>query len=116
MNADELKVGDEVLVFDVNWGRRGNAGGEPATVVKVGRKLVTLKIGTWWEKQFRLDTQRINYDYGHLWFRTKKQVAEDNRRREAVAALASFGLELSRRCSLTTDRLEAVLSALAGER
>ena len=56
--VDDLKVGDKVWWSDVN--RKGIHSG---TVLKVGRKLVTVK--EYGQIVFRKDNLRTNDDYGH---------------------------------------------------
>jgi len=92
--------GDDVLVF-----KRLNRGvkREPGTIVKVGRILVTIEYGGSYKTadQFRINTQRINDKYGHRWFKTPEQVAEDNRRTAAWNIINECGLE--RRFHTRTD-------------
>jgi hypothetical protein len=92
-----IEVGDEVRVFDVNSpAQRRNEPdpGVPGEVVHVARTLVTITSHNYGTMKFRLDTQRVNDNYGHQWFRTPEQVAEDQRVRAGLAALKAAGFEV----------------------
>jgi len=96
----QYSEGDDVLVFErLNRGVKR----EPGTIVKVGRTLVTIEYGGSYKiaDQFRIDTQRINNKYGHKWFKTPEQVAEDSRRTAAWNIIKECGLE--RRFDTRTD-------------
>lgn len=69
---EALKVGDVVLVFDVNGKRLGmDPNGQPQKVLKVGRKLVTLE-GRWGRPEtYRIEDGVRNDNYEHSWFRTQ---------------------------------------------
>jgi hypothetical protein len=109
----DLKVGDRVQVFDVNGRRRGAPkGGLDGTVVKVGRKLITVRYGHGYTKVFRLDGGRANDDYGHQWIETPEQAADNARRDELVQRLRDGGLEVRIGRQLPTRTLEAVAKAL----
>lgn len=105
-----LKVGDEVRVFDVNGNRLGQPeGGWVGTVTKVGRKLVTIQTGDGYngEKQYRLEDQMANDNYGHRRFKTLEQAAQDERRAEAMDVLRNAGINFGYRAiPFTVDQLE----------
>lgn len=109
-----LKVGDEVRVFD---GR--SARGEPATVVKVGRKLVTVNGPATYSRDevFRLDEQTFNGPaYGHgRWFKTFEQVAEGERMQAAMDVLTNAGISFGwRAIRFTVDQLEELAALVQG--
>ena len=112
MTSDAIAVGDTVWVYDVN-ARRGD-GPAKATVVKVGRKLCTLRFGGHYEQVFRLEEQRANDDYGHQWFKTEAEKVADERRQAAVAVLRKHGLEfaMGRHRDLSTETVEAIARLL----
>lgn len=88
-----VKVGDTLYRFDQNGRRLGIPdGGQPVTVVKVGRKLITTdeRFGN----QYRIETGVINDGYGHAWLRTKEHVDRDNARAAAVRFLSTLGLNV----------------------
>lgn len=104
----DIKVGDEVRVFDVNGSRMGQPqGGWHGSVVKVGRKLVDIKYGGRIQK-FRIDDRRSNDSYGHQSFKTPAEVTEDERREHAVEALNAQHIQVTPQCRLTVDQLEAL--------
>lgn len=112
----DLKVGDRVQVFDVNGSRMGQPrGGWDGTVVKVGRKLITIQYGNHYTQVFRLDSGRANDAYGHLWIKTSEQAAEDARRGELIQRLRDGGLEIRVGARVSTSMLEALIKALDGE-
>jgi hypothetical protein len=105
----DLKVGDRVQVFESF--RRQPQGGLDATVVKVGRKLITVKYGHC-ESVFRLENGRINNDYGHSWIRTVEQAAEDLRRKELVQRLRDGGVDLRVGTQFAMETLEALVNVV----
>lgn len=108
MASTELKVGQEVRVFDRNGRRMGQPdGGWPGKVTKIGRSLVTIEyLGI--SDTFRMDTHVINDHYGHRYFKTLGEVAEDDRRRRALATLKEHQIELGFGHSLTLEQIEAL--------
>lgn len=110
----DLKAGDRVQVFDMNGPRMGQPkGGWDGTVVKVGRKLITVQYR--WQHQtqvFRLETGQANDDYGHSWIKTAAQVDEDLRRAGLVQRLRDGGLDVRMGRQLPMRTLEAVAKAL----
>lgn len=105
-----LNTGDEVRVFSRR--RSQPAGGWPGEVVKVGRTLVTIACNGRAE-QFRIDTGRINDDYGASWFRTMEQADLDARQARARAALSEHGVRLDHGHRLTLEQIEALAAVLA---
>ena len=100
----DIKVGDEVTVF----GQRQSSGeGEPGTVIKVGRKLVTIRTKRR-DEVFRLDTRVINDAYGRIRFETPEQAALILRERTARRFLISKGIDLSHRFRFTLEQVEAL--------
>jgi preprotein translocase subunit YajC len=101
-----LKVGDEVRVFDVNGRRMGQPeGGWSGKIVKVGRTLVTIEYSHK-TKTFRMDRRTVNDNYGHQYFKTLGEVADDQRLKRATAAIEERGVELVRGHRLTLDQIE----------
>lgn len=112
MTAAALTVGQEVRVFDVNHHRRRpDLGGWPGVVTKVGRKLADITYHCTTET-FRMDTCRVNDEYGHRWYRTVAQAELDQRRGAAVAALGRRGVRLDPNCDLSLEEVEAMAAAL----
>lgn len=109
----ELKAGDRVQVFDVNGSRMGQPkGGWDGEVVKVGRKLITVKYG-YAASVFRLDDGRKNDAYGHQHIKTVEQAAEDLRRGSVVGRLREFGIDLRWDArEISTAKLESMLQVL----
>ena len=113
MVSEELKVGQRVWIYDVN--DRRDEEPKESTIVRVGRKLVTIGEG-WGKQDYRIDTQSANDNYGHQSFKTDGQRQESERRKRAVASLKEFGLEIRLGVSpskLTTDQLENVVRCLS---
>lgn len=108
MASAELKVGQEVRVFDQNGRRMGQPdGGWPGVVTKVGRKLVAIEYSNR-SAQFRLDTQVINDGYGHRYFETPEQVIRHQRLGRALKALHDHQIMLGRGHRLTVEQIEAL--------
>lgn len=86
----------------------------PATVTKVGRKLVTTRDDDQHgpERTFRIEGGAANDQYGHEWVKTDQQKADDERRGVLNAELAACGLEMRTGYRLPLDALEAVAAAL----
>lgn len=113
-----VKAGDVVYVHDVNQ-RRGavpqNPLGEPATIIKVGRKLVTVSYeGQYrsWTETFRLDTGQVNDAWGRRSFLTQSQAEALLRHTEARAKLRVHGITLEPGHRLTLEQMEAVAALL----
>lgn len=123
------KAGDEVRVFADR--RHPNVeGGYPGKVTKVGRKYGTAEYevatqdwrgnpGT--DKrtiEFSLDdgTERGSTSSYAATVRTPAQVAEDQRRRAAIAALKAAGIEfrIGREHSFTLEQVEALAEVVKG--
>lgn len=111
----QLAVGDRVQVFDVNGSRMGQpAGGWDGTVVKVGRKLITVQYKSVHNtKAFRLDGGSANDGYGHQHIKTVEQAAESLRRGGLLRQLREAGLEVRFGFTLSTETLEALAAAAA---
>jgi hypothetical protein len=89
----KLNPGDDVRVFDQNGSRIGQPdGGWPGKVVKVGRTLVTIAYG-YGQGQFRLDTRKLNDNYGHRSFMTPEEVAQTRRQTVAWETLNKAGFQ-----------------------
>jgi hypothetical protein len=104
----DIKVGDEVLVFD-GWHARHDRRSVPGEVVKVGRALVSIKFGGRTEV-FRIDTGLINLANGGSEFMTLEHAERDMRRTAAIAVLTSHHIEFKtgRERSFTLEQLEAL--------
>jgi hypothetical protein len=77
---------------------------EDAVVTKIGRSLVTLRT-SYREEKFRLDTQIINDNYGHVWFKTAEQAKSETARAESRAVLTAKGITLEYRARLTDEQI-----------
>jgi hypothetical protein len=111
----EIKVGDEVRVFDRTRGR--HIVERPGEVVKVGRTLLTIAYGGNKpyprEAKFRMDTGRINDNYGGVWFKTPEQTAAEECAERATKVLREAGLEIRpghRPADVLLEALAAVVS------
>ncbi len=105
-----LKPGDEVRVW---FNSRQRGGSDPGEVVKIGRKLVTIRVNGR-DEQFRLDDQRWTGRQVGMgtYFRTLEQVAASEHEASVRATLSDRGIELSRRHRFTLEQMEA-LAAVA---
>jgi hypothetical protein len=104
----DLKVGDEVRVFDTNGRRSGQPeGGWLGTVIKIGRKYVTIDYGRKAES-FEFGGRRANDPYGHRHFKTLDQVTLDDRRQRAKAVLSDHKIRLDMGHQLALDQIEAL--------
>lgn len=101
-----IKPGDPVVVFDATSGHQART--DPGTVIKVGRTLATITYRSR-EDQFRMDTGRINDNYGGVWFKTAEQAAADERAEAAERVLRAAGFEIR----LGRHPAPALLEALA---
>lgn len=111
MAGSEIKVGDEVRVFDVNGRRMGMPeGGWPGTVLKVGRSLVTIQAPRC-GGVFRLDTRRSNDSWAHGSFMTVEEAAESVRYEKASETLRELGIQIIAKCEgdFTAADLEALV-------
>ncbi len=109
----EVKVGDEVRVFDVNGRRAGQPeGGWPGVVASVGRKYFTVDYdgqhGGRVHEFSLIDGLRANDVYGHRHVRTAEQVEAARRRRVALALLVAHWVDIQRADRLTLEQLEAL--------
>ena len=118
-----LKRGDEVRVFETYQGEmRSPADGWPGTVIKVGRKLVTISRPGMMDAVFRIDTGRLNgtgtHDTGVLiYFLTPGEIQA--RIEAAIGKLAAAGIESHRTgatsLAVSLDDAEKLASLLAAE-
>ena len=103
-----------VWVYDIN--RRRSAGPEEATVVKVGRKLVTVK-RIYGEETFRIVDGVRNDAYGHALIRTDEDRDAEDRRSAAVKRLkaAHLGIALGYEQSFPLETLESIVAVLEAQ-
>jgi hypothetical protein len=83
--TEKLKVGDKVIVVDVNFSRF------TGEVLKVGRKLATIEYRGR-TSEFYLETRRVNDNYGHQSYKTLEEVALEDREDAAYKVLKGAGL------------------------
>jgi hypothetical protein len=104
----DIKVGDEVRVFD-GWHARHDRTSVPGEVVKVGRTLVRIKYKGR-EDAFRIDTGIINESNGGAEFMTLDQVERDQRRTIAMFVLNAHHIEIKigHDRSFTLEQIEAL--------
>lgn len=113
MSLYDLKPGDPVKVFDVNGRRYGQPeDGVDGEVVKVGRKLITVKHSRWNTQVFRLENGIANDNYGHQWIRTLEEAADLIRRAELRQSMRKLGLEIKIGRSFSTDTMEKLVQVL----
>ncbi|MEU4229392.1 hypothetical protein AB0F17_34290 [Nonomuraea sp. NPDC026600] len=111
-----LKVDDEVRVIDVNGARMGQPkDGWVGKVVKVGRKLITVRYGNYdgYTQVFRREDGSVNDKYGHQRIETPEQAARRVRNGEIHATLRGHGINLAFGHRLTDEHLEQ-MAALVG--
>lgn len=108
-DMSEVKRGDAVVVL----GQAGRAAaGIPGVVVKVGRKLATIRAGGR-DDTFRLDTRVINNPYARLRFETPEDADRILRDRAARSLLRRCGIELNFRFTYTLEQVEALAEVAA---
>jgi len=107
----DIKVGDEVRVYQNRHFTGSRSNGEPGVVVKVGRKLATVRCNGW-AADYRMDSGIINDRYGHWWFETPEQAEAREREEAAMAVLAAAGLEVKMGHRLAPGLAEAASAAI----
>jgi hypothetical protein len=125
----EFKAGDEVLVFINRRHVHTPEGGWPGTVTKVSRKYAIAEYDYEYTSIGRSVTDRRSVEFdmtnGHergdassygIRVRTPGQVAQDQRRRTALAALKAAGIEFrpGREYTLTLEQAEALAEVVKG--
>jgi hypothetical protein len=100
----DIKAGDEVRVFSRS-GRDPKP--DPGTIVKVGRTLVEVRYLGRVEK-FRIDTRRINDNYGDVWFETPEDADRREREIAACVVLRDAGIEFRLGRRFTLEQVEAL--------
>ena len=106
-----IRVGDEVRVYQQRRFTGGRSNGEPGVVVKVGRKLATIRCNGW-AADYRMDSGFINDRYGHWWFETRGQAEAREREEAAMAVLAAAGLEVKMGHRLAPGLAEVAAAAV----
>lgn len=104
----DFQVGETVVMTDVNVGPK------EVTVVKVGRKLLQVKLWGQW-KPFRMDQpgdRPSNDDYQHQSILTLEEVAYRKKVRDAAAALKAAGIQVDQPHTWPIERLKAILRAI----
>lgn len=114
----DLEVGQEVVVRNVNERRLGGAA--RGMVTKIGRKLVTIETSGmgWSARQYRLDTQYTNDDWGHQWFLTVDQQADEDERDTLWQRIGEHGIvqKLGGGAgAVPTEKLRIVAALLDGD-
>jgi hypothetical protein len=98
MSLYDLKIGDPVVIYR----SFRNSPPDQGEVVKIGRKLITVKCG-FFEEQFRLESGQLNsrdYPY-HAHIKTLDQAREDDYRLDLEKDLHERGI----RFDVATKRL-----------
>jgi hypothetical protein len=117
--SEKLVEGQEVRVFTATGiNRRANE--TPGKITKVGRKLVTIEYGDPGSRrkttdQFRIETGRVNDNYGREYFLTLEQAEEKARRKAALAVLEEHEIEAGRGRRggrLTTEQIEQLAAVV----
>ena len=114
----DIKVGDEVRVFDSTYwaGKSGMPpGGWVGEVIKITPKQVHVKYGEIGRVDiFKREGQRIAYgDIGRR-FRTLQQAADDERRATAMHILREHRIKLEDPPSFTLDQIESLAEVVKG--
>lgn len=92
MNKEDLEVGQEVREFDVN-DRGTNPVGQPGTITKIGRTLVTVKFNGWrGEQKYRIEDGYETGDYRHSHIEAIPEMDARVRREAVTSALREHGL------------------------
>jgi hypothetical protein len=121
-DANSLKPGDEVRVYERNIYRNGPEGGLAARVSKVGRKYATAAyevVTTDWHGEPKRKERTIEFDmetgrekgsqsnYG-AYIKTPEQADLDVRQQSAIATLLTRKIRLDSGHSLTLEQIEAL--------
>ena len=112
LKPTDLEVGQEVILRDVNERRLGAP--VVGTVVKIGRKLVTIE-GGYQARQYRLEDQSENNGYGHRWFETLEQREEAARRDADREVINGAGFDIKRWQGPTDETIAKVAECLRAE-
>jgi hypothetical protein len=116
LSREQVVLGDEVRVFDMNGTRHGQPpGGWTGRVTKSGPKLVTIAYGNGKEVVCRRTTGRANDGYGHVSYRTLDEAHEVCRQEKVRTQLRALGLDVTSRCVLSAEQLEAMVAVLSTE-
>jgi hypothetical protein len=112
--VNTMQEHQEVRVFDRSDGRCVRE--YPGEVIKVGRTLAIIAYGDTKpyrrEAKFRMDTGRINDNYGGVWFKTPAQAAADERAKRAKQVLQKAGFEIRLGHHPTGALLEALAAVV----
>jgi hypothetical protein len=91
MTGPKYHVGQVLIRRDANEDRLG--GPQKATVVKVGRKLVTVSAGQYDRTEtFRIEDGIKNDNFGHGWIQTEEEFEEEKRRGAVEQRFRDHGL------------------------
>lgn len=110
----DLKVNQFVWVSSAFRGKHG-PGPKLCPIIKIGRLLVTIDVGQGQFPQpvkFRLDTQKIDDEYGDQYFRTAAQKSEADRSVACTAYLNGVGITLTSQCQLNGEDQERLVRLL----
>lgn len=110
--SEKFKVGDTVIVTDVNY-----KGFKEATVTKVGRSLVYVDKDIYGRgnSAYRLDSGVRNgsYQHGRIW--TVEDYRENTRRGAIISILRDSGFHIDRNSGFSTEVLEKISEIITEE-
>ena len=112
MTKGQIRVGDQVRVFDQNGVRVGQpAGGWIGVVQAVGRKYATISYNFRVSK-FELADHYINNALRNRWYATPEEFDLHSRRLRAITTLHEAGITVERNCTLPLDDLETITAMI----
>lgn len=117
MERKDIYVGMKVKVFDVNGRRLGQPdGGWDGEVVAVRRTKCDIEYGRGGrgERTFDIDSQRIEDNFGHRYFRTLEE-AETVARTSAAREVINEKIVREGMSRIPLEKLEAIAAILTSE-
>lgn len=113
MSFEHLKVGDPVMVSDINWRHRGWEDQYAKTEVKtVGRVYLTIAYPGLARKRFSRATGKVDDEYGHQTLCTVEARAQQRKRESWVESLHMMGVDLSKDANFSDEVLEKLFLAV----
>lgn len=111
----DLEVGDRVQIFD-RYSKSSGPHGRDGVVIKKGRVLITVcPVGIPRSDVYRMDTGRINDDYGHSYIKTPEQAVRDAYERDVRDKLYSLGVRFDYGVNPSISKLEAIIKVMEEE-
>lgn len=102
-----VKVGDKLMVFDINGSRMGQPpGGWPGVVIKVGRKYFVVEYSGHRATTFLLEDGRENDSSRHRYVKTPEQAELERRHHQASQELRERKITLDLGHDFTLEQIE----------